>query len=65
LIDMMSLTRTRVEVSISAPGAAFSALPSTRSTSGMAAKAAGSTWAAQPVTIIRAPGRSRRALRIA
>ena len=31
----------------------------------MAAKAAGSIWAAQPVTISFAPGRSRRALRIA
>ena len=62
---MMSLTRMRAAVSSRAPGADFSALPSTRSTSGMAAKAAGSIWAAQPVTIRRAPGRSRRALRIA
>ena len=31
----------------------------------MAPKAAGSIWAAQPVTISLAPGRSRRALRIA
>jgi hypothetical protein len=31
----------------------------------MAAKAAGSIWAAQPVTITLAPGFSRRALRIA
>ena len=31
----------------------------------MAAKAAGSIWAAQPVTITLAPGRSRRAFRIA
>ncbi len=31
----------------------------------MAAKAAGSIWAAQPVTISLASGRSRRALRIA
>ena len=38
------------------PAAVFSALPSTRSTSGMAAKAAGSIWAAQPVTMSRASG---------
>jgi hypothetical protein len=48
----------------SAPGIAFSALPITRSTSGMAANAAGSICAAQPVTTSRAAGRSRLALRI-
>ena len=31
----------------------------------MAAKVSGSIWAAQPVTMSRAPGVSRRALRIA
>jgi hypothetical protein len=35
-------------------GCIFSALPITRSTSGMAAKVAGSVCAAQPVTMIRA-----------
>ena len=43
----------------------FSSLPTTWSTSGMAAKLAGSIWAAQPVTTMRASGFSRRALRIA
>ena len=40
-------------------------LPTTRSTSGIAANEAGSICAAQPVTTSLAPGRSRRALRIA
>ena len=39
-----------------ASGRSFSALPSTRSTSGIAAKVAGSVCAAQPVTTTRAPG---------
>ena len=43
----------------------FSRLPSTRATSGIAANASGSTCAAQPVTITRASGRARLALRIA
>ena len=42
----------------------FSALPSTTSTSGIAAKAAGSVCAAQPVTTSRAAGLSRRRRRI-
>jgi hypothetical protein len=40
-------------------------LPTTRLTSGIAAKLAGSICAAQPVTTISAPGRARRARRIA
>jgi hypothetical protein len=40
-------------------------LPTTASTSGIAANISGSTCAAQPVTTRRAPGRSRRSLRIA
>ena len=43
----------------------FSRLPITTSTSAIAAKVSGSVWAAQPVTMIRASGRSRRARRIA
>ena len=43
----------------------FSRLPSTRLTSGIAANASGSICAAQPVTITRASGRARLALRIA
>jgi hypothetical protein len=64
----MSLTLIRASGradALSAPLALFSALPSTRSISGMAAKAVGSIWAAQPVTTMRASGRSRRALRMA
>ena len=38
----------------------FSVLPMTWVTSGIAAKVAGSVWAAQPVTIRVAPGFSRR-----
>jgi hypothetical protein len=40
-------------------------LPITRSTSGIAAKRPVATWAAQPVTMMRASGFRRRALRIA
>jgi hypothetical protein len=40
-------------------------LPRTASTSSIAAKVPGSVWAAQPVTTMRLPGLSRRALRIA
>ncbi len=43
----------------------LSALPSTRSTPGSAAQGAGSTCTAQPVTTMRAPGRSRQVRRIA
>jgi hypothetical protein len=39
-------------------------LPITWSTSSIAANVAGSVWAAQPVTIRRASGLSRRSLRI-
>ncbi len=46
-------------------GRSFSMLPSTRETPGSAAQASGAICAAQPVTTIRAPGRSRCALRIA
>jgi hypothetical protein len=55
----------KAEVGQVAFGASFSALPSTRSTSGMAAKRSGSIWAAQPVTTMRAEGLSLRARRIA
>ena len=40
-------------------GSSFSSLPMTRSTSGMAANVPGSVCAAQPVTTMRALGRSR------
>ena len=43
----------------------FSRLPITASTSAIAANVSGSVWAAQPVTMIRASGRSRRARRMA
>ena len=43
----------------------FSRLPTTRATSGIAAKVSGSIWAAQPVTTTRAAGRARFARRIA
>jgi hypothetical protein len=43
----------------------FSPLPSTRSASGIAAKASGSVCAAQPVTMILAFGLRRRSARIA
>ena len=54
---MMSLTRTRgvpatPKSARSSPRSSFSALPRTRSTSGMAAKVSGSIWAAQPATTI-------------
>src|ERR1700730_11580692 len=51
-------------VSIQVSAAVFDALPSTRSTSGISAKAAGSVCAAQPVTITRTPCRSRATRRI-
>ena len=46
------------------PRSIFSVLPSTPSTSGMAPNLAGSSCAAQPVTMSRAFGLSRRARRI-
>ena len=66
--DMMSLTMTRgLPATLKARNVSariFSALPMTASTSAMPAKRPGSTWAAQPVTTMRAPGRSRRSLRM-
>jgi hypothetical protein len=65
---MMSLTRTRsVPKSCSAvqdSAFIFSWLPSTCATSAIAAKVCGSTCAAQPVTTMRASGRSRAILRM-
>src|SRR5215208_1810346 len=68
---MMSSTITFSEdatpKSRSAPQVAaciLSLFPKTLATSGMAAKVPGSTWAAQPVTTIRASGRSRASLRM-
>ena len=52
-------------VSCQAEGRSFSSLPSTRSTSRIPANVAGSVCAAQPVTTMRADGRSRASLRIA
>ena len=52
-------------VSIQAPARNLSSLPMTRSTSPICAKVSGSVCAAQPVTTMRAPGRSRRSFRIA
>ena len=56
--DMMSLTATRGLSARLKPrkvsACIFSALPMTRSTSGMSAKRSGSIWAAQPVTMRRA-----------
>ena len=54
-----------VSVLVQLAARSFSSLPSTRSTSGIAANAAGSICAAQPVTTIRASGRSRRSLPMA
>ena len=63
---MMSLTCTGASFAgRKLAGSIFSTLPTTRSTSGIAAQAPGSICAAQPVTTIRAPGRSRRARRTA
>ena len=56
---MMSPTATRAPPAAQARASSFSVLPSTRSISGMAAKVAGSVCAAQPVTTMRASGRSR------
>ena len=63
---MMSPTATRPPLSSARQVAAlsFSSLPSTRSTSGMAAKSCASVCAAQPVTMTRVPGRSRRSRRM-
>ncbi len=65
---MMSPTSTRASADDASRSHAsvvsFSALPSTTSTSGIAAKRPGSVCAAQPVTTIRAPGLSRRSRRI-
>ena len=55
---MMSATATFSFVCHSR-ASSFSSLPTTRSTSGMAANSAGSVCAAQPVTTMRASGRSR------
>ncbi len=52
---------SRVQLS----GRSFSTLPSTRLTPGSAAQASGAICAAQPVTTMRASGRSRCARRIA
>ena len=66
--DMMSLTCTRRLSATPRPrnvcACIFSALPITRSISGMAAKRSGSICAAQPVTMICAAGFSRRSLRM-
>jgi hypothetical protein len=62
---MMSETRTSISPARKLAASNFSRLPITRATSGIAAKVPGSTWAAQPVTRIRASGRARLALRIA
>ena len=51
-------------VSAQAAGESFSSLPSTRKTSGMLAKVLGSVCAAQPVTTMRAAGRSRLSFRM-
>ena len=60
------MTRTLgPSVGMKLSGLSFSSLPRTWSTSAMAANLAGSIWAAQPVTMMRAVGLSRRALRIA
>ena len=56
---MMSPTATRSPSSVQDRGSSFSALPMTRSTSGIAANTSGSICAAQPVTTMRASGRSR------
>ena len=60
---MMSPTSTRAvpppASRAHASGRSFSPLPSTTSTSGIAAKAAASVCAAQPVTTTRAAGLSR------
>jgi hypothetical protein len=48
-----------------APTLIFSSLPSTSATSGIAAKSSGVVCAAQPVTTMRACGRSRLSLRMA
>ncbi len=64
---MMSPTATRsgcAEVR-QVCGVSFSSLPTTRSTSGIAAKLCGSACAAQPVTTMRVFGCSRRSLRMA
>jgi hypothetical protein len=55
---MMSETFTASASRRNDAGSNFSRLPSTRLTSGMAAKLAGSIWAAQPVTTTRASGRA-------
>src|SRR3546814_13054672 len=60
---MMSPTTTGAAAS-QASAVSFSALPITRSTSGIAAKLVGSICAAHPVTAIRALGRRRCACRI-
>ena len=75
--DMMSLTATFSSRPIPNAGASstsrvarqdfassFSSLPRTRSTFGSAANASGSICAAQPVTTMRASGRSRAIRRI-
>ncbi len=63
---MISPTETLPDTSSEAQLAAvsFSSLPSTRSTSGIAANVCASVCAAQPVTTIFAFGRSRRRRRI-
>ena len=60
--------RARQHVPVRAPeprALSFSSLPRTSATSGMSAKVAGSVCAAQPVTTMRAAGRSRLSRRIA
>ena len=60
---MMSPTATRASP-LHARASSFSSLPSTRATSGMAAKVSGEDCAAQPVTTMRASGCSRLMRRI-
>ncbi len=60
---MMSPTATR-DPSLHDRASSFSSLPSTRSTSGMAAKVSGADCAAQPVTTMRRSGCSRLMRRI-
>ena len=62
---MMSVTGAAGASGAQVAGFSLSALPMTRSTPGSAAQAAGAIWAAQPVTMMRAPGLSRAARRIA
>ena len=63
LTAMMSLTATFASVR-HARASSFSSLPMTRSTSAIPAKSSGLVCAAQPVTTMRASGRSRLSRRI-